>query len=285
MLVEWVLQPPRRGRRGLPSRTGVPRPGARRGLRLNFDWFAASADVFGFDPRRGPIGGMSAGGFSAWGCVAICRGRCNAAHVADARRSEQNRLSPADRRCRVIWDHTSNENCMDGVARRSPRHTHVSAQTRRRPARPTSQACRPPTSRRLAPRPPATRPLPSRVGSGRRVGSAELHVGAGGFHGFQTIVPTASVSQTAVQTRESWVPRCWRHNPGPPGHEHPPRPAIEPAVHQRRRLWLRFWAMRSSGCRGASVRDTNKAPRTRNISPPEPRAACVGPGRGIAHHR
>jgi acetyl esterase/lipase len=38
-------------------------------------------------------------------------------------------------------------------------------------------------------------------------GSAELHIWAGGFHGFQTIVPTAAVSQTAVQTRESWVRR------------------------------------------------------------------------------
>jgi acetyl esterase/lipase len=38
-------------------------------------------------------------------------------------------------------------------------------------------------------------------------GTAELHIWAGGFHGFQTIVPTASVSQRAVQTREAWVRR------------------------------------------------------------------------------
>ena len=38
-------------------------------------------------------------------------------------------------------------------------------------------------------------------------GNAELHIWAGGFHGFQTIVPTAAMSQTAVQTRESWVRR------------------------------------------------------------------------------
>jgi acetyl esterase/lipase len=38
-------------------------------------------------------------------------------------------------------------------------------------------------------------------------GSAELHVWAGGFHGFQTIVPTAAVSRRAVQTRESWLRR------------------------------------------------------------------------------
>jgi hypothetical protein len=37
--------------------------------------------------------------------------------------------------------------------------------------------------------------------------SAELHIWADGFHGFQTIVPTAAVSQTAVQTRQSWVRR------------------------------------------------------------------------------
>jgi acetyl esterase/lipase len=38
-------------------------------------------------------------------------------------------------------------------------------------------------------------------------GSAELHIWAGGFHGFQTIVPTAAVSRAAVQTREAWVRR------------------------------------------------------------------------------
>jgi acetyl esterase/lipase len=38
-------------------------------------------------------------------------------------------------------------------------------------------------------------------------GDAELHIWAGGFHGFQTIVPSAAVSRTAVQTRESWVRR------------------------------------------------------------------------------
>jgi acetyl esterase/lipase len=38
-------------------------------------------------------------------------------------------------------------------------------------------------------------------------GSAELHIWAGGFHGFQTIVPAAAVSRRAVETRESWVRR------------------------------------------------------------------------------
>jgi len=38
-------------------------------------------------------------------------------------------------------------------------------------------------------------------------GSAELHIWAGGFHGFQAIVPTAAVSQRAVQTRDAWVRR------------------------------------------------------------------------------
>ncbi|MFZ1116382.1 MAG: alpha/beta hydrolase, partial [Propionibacteriaceae bacterium] len=38
-------------------------------------------------------------------------------------------------------------------------------------------------------------------------GNAELHIWAGGFHGFQTIVPTAAVSQRAIQARESWIRR------------------------------------------------------------------------------
>lgn len=44
-----------------------------------------------------------------------------------------------------------------------------------------------------------------RAESGKRVAAAELHIWADGFHGFQMIVPTAAVSQTAVQTRQSWV--------------------------------------------------------------------------------
>ena len=38
-------------------------------------------------------------------------------------------------------------------------------------------------------------------------GSAELHIWSGGFHGFQGVVPTAAVSQRAIQTREAWVRR------------------------------------------------------------------------------
>jgi acetyl esterase/lipase len=38
-------------------------------------------------------------------------------------------------------------------------------------------------------------------------GSAELHIWAGGFHGFQNVVPAAAVSRAAVACREAWVRR------------------------------------------------------------------------------
>ncbi|MAP63476.1 MAG: lipase [Microbacterium sp.] len=36
---------------------------------------------------------------------------------------------------------------------------------------------------------------------------AELHVWAGGFHGFDTMAPQAAVSQAAIAARESWIDR------------------------------------------------------------------------------
>ena len=38
-------------------------------------------------------------------------------------------------------------------------------------------------------------------------GSAELHIWAGGFHGFQSIVPTAAVSRAAVRARGVGAPQ------------------------------------------------------------------------------
>ncbi|WP_429977526.1 alpha/beta hydrolase [Microbacterium sp. NRRL B-14842] len=39
-------------------------------------------------------------------------------------------------------------------------------------------------------------------------GQAELHVWAGGYHGFSGFSPEAEVSQAAVAARESWLRAC-----------------------------------------------------------------------------
>jgi hypothetical protein len=48
--------------RGLPSRTRFPDPVPVEDCYAGLEWFAGCATIFGFDPRRVPIGGQSAGG-------------------------------------------------------------------------------------------------------------------------------------------------------------------------------------------------------------------------------
>ncbi|MFJ8788608.1 alpha/beta hydrolase [Streptomyces sp. NPDC102462] len=45
-------------------------------------------------------------------------------------------------------------------------------------------------------------------------GQAELHVWAGGFHGFDALYPQAAVSATARRTRTAWLARALRPNSG-----------------------------------------------------------------------
>ena len=105
-----------------------------------------------------------------------------------------------------IWDRTSNgrdgRRC-SAIAGALP----TCRSTRRRHVRLTCRAL-PPTYIEAGSaevfRDEGGRPRERHLGGG---GSAELHIWAGGFHGFQTIVPTATLSRTAIQTRESWIRR------------------------------------------------------------------------------
>ncbi|MFJ2720615.1 alpha/beta hydrolase [Streptomyces sp. NPDC087437] len=45
-------------------------------------------------------------------------------------------------------------------------------------------------------------------------GQAELHVWAGGFHGFDALYPHAQISATARRTRTDWLARALRPHPG-----------------------------------------------------------------------
>jgi hypothetical protein len=107
--------------------------------------------------------------------------------------------------CSDLGSHQQRDR-MDGPARRSPRHCRrvdlCCAGTCNRPVRPAARLHRG-GERRGVPRRSCRLREPD-LGGGRR---RELHIWAGGFHGFQTIVPTAAVSQAAVRTRESWVRR------------------------------------------------------------------------------
>ena len=175
------------------------------------EWFTARAEVFGFDPRRVLIGGQSAGGGLSAGTTLLARDRGRPMPVAILLMwpmlDDRNQTVSAQQIDGVgIWDHTSNETGWTALLgdRRRPDDVSIYAA----PARATDRSGLPPAYIAAGSaevfRDEAVA-LASRIWEAG--GSAELHIWAGGFHGFQTIVPTAAVSQRAVQTRESWVRR------------------------------------------------------------------------------
>ena len=211
MLVDWVLEYDAVAAaveyRLAPE---FPDPAPVKDCAAGFQWFVDRAAELAFDPRRVLIGGQSAGG-------ALPQApRCSLASAGDTCPSP----SCSCGRCSTIGTTRSRPGRStasgSGIARATrpdgPRCSAIAvvAPTSRpsppRPARPTSPGCRPPTSRRAA-RVFRDEAVALATGIWAAGGSAELHVWAGGFHGFQTIVPAAAVWQTAVRTREAWVRR------------------------------------------------------------------------------
>jgi acetyl esterase/lipase len=176
-----------------------------------FQWFLAHAVEFGLDPRRVLIGGQSAGGGLAAGTTLLARDRgapMPAAMLLMWPMLDDRNDTTSARQVdgAGIWDRTSNQTGWTALLgeRRGTDDVSISAAPARAPE--------------LTGLPPAYIEAGSvevfrdeAVAFASRMwesgGSAELHIWAGGFHGFQTIVPTASVSQRATQTREAWVRR------------------------------------------------------------------------------
>ena len=176
-----------------------------------FLWFLAHAVEFGFDSGQVLIGGQSAGGGLAAGTTLLARDRGAPMPAAmllmwPMLDDRNDTVSARQVDGAGIWDRTSNETGWMALLgeRRGTDDVSIYAA----PARATD----------LAGLPPAYIEAGSvevfrdeAVAFANRLwdagGSAELHIWAGGFHGFQTIVPTAAVSQRAVQTREAWVRR------------------------------------------------------------------------------
>ena len=176
-----------------------------------FRWFLAHAIEFGFDPRRVLIGGQSAGGGLAAGTTLLARDRGGPMPAAMLLMwpmlDDRNDTASAQQvDAAGIWDRTSNQTGWTALLgdRRGTDDVSIYAA----PARATELTGLPPAYIEAGSvevfRDEAVA-FASRMWDAG--GSAELHIWAGGFHGFQTIVPTASVSQRAMQTREAWVRR------------------------------------------------------------------------------
>jgi acetyl esterase/lipase len=212
MLVEWVLE------YGAVAAavdyrlaSEFPDPVPLEDCYAGLGWFAGRAEVFGFDPRRVLIGGPSAGGGLSIGTSLLARDRGGPMPAAMLLMwpmlDDRNETVSALQIDGVgIWDRTSNETGWTALLgdRRGTADVSIYAA----PARATDLAGLPPAYIEAGSaevfRDEAVA-LASRIWEAG--GSAELHIWAGGFHGFQTIVPTAAVSQRAVQARESWVRR------------------------------------------------------------------------------
>lgn len=176
-----------------------------------FEWFVGHAQEFGFDPRRVLVGGQSAGGGLAAGTTLLARDRGGPMPAALLLMwpmlDDRNATVSARQIDGVgIWDHTSNETGWAALLGDRRRRVDVSAFAA--PARATDLSGLPPTYIEAGSaevfRDEAV-VFASKIWEGG--GNAELHIWAGGFHGFQGIVPTAAVSRAAVQTRESWLHR------------------------------------------------------------------------------
>jgi acetyl esterase/lipase len=212
MLVEWVLQYGAVAaavdfRLAPEFSDPVPVEDCYAGL----EWFAGSAEAFGFDPRRVLIGGQSAGGGLSAGTTLLARDRGGPMPAAMLLMwpmlDDRNETVSAQQIDGVgIWDRTSNETGWTALL--GDRRGSADVSTYAAPARATDLSGLPPAYIEAG---SAEVFRDEAVAFAGRMwqagGSAELHIWAGGFHGFQTIVPTAAMSQTALLTRESWVRR------------------------------------------------------------------------------
>lgn len=173
-------------------------------------WFSEHAAEFGFDPNRILIMGGSAGGGLTAGTVLLARDRKGPAIAAQALmcpmlddRNES--LSARQFRDLGIWDGDSNEFGWHALLGDRAGTDDVSIYAA------------PGRAEDLSGLPPAYIDVGSAevfrdedIAYAQRIwaagGQAELHIWSGGFHGFE-VVPTALISQEAVQTREVWIGR------------------------------------------------------------------------------
>ena len=212
MLVDWVLEYDAVAAaveyRLAPE---FPDPAPVEDCAAGFEWFVDRAAELAFDPRRVLIGGQSAGGGLAAGTTLLARERGGHMPVAQLLMwpmlDDRNETVSARQIDGVgIWDRTSNETGWTALL--GDRRGGADVSTVAAPARATDLSGLPPTYVEAGSA-EVFRDEAVALASGiwAAGGSAELHVWAGGFHGFQTIVPAAAVSQTAVRTREAWVRR------------------------------------------------------------------------------
>ena len=174
-------------------------------------WMAAHADELGIDPARIIASGQSAGGGLSAAVSLIARDR-RGPHLAGQllgcpMLDDRNETASARQYDGIgAWDRNNNDTAWDAIAGSDRFTDRVSPYTA--PARATDLTGLPPAFIEVG---AAETFRDEAVAYASRIwavgGQAELHVWAGGYHGFHGFSPEATVSRAANEARESWLRR------------------------------------------------------------------------------
>jgi acetyl esterase/lipase len=191
----------------------TPHPGPVEDCYAGLEWTAKNAAELGFDPSRLIIAGGSAGGGLAAALALMARDRGGPAllgqmlicPMVDDRNDTPSAVQMAGL---GIWDRTSNATgwgALLGDAAGGPDVSPYAA-----PARATDLSNLPPAFIDVG---SAETFRDEDVAYASRIwqagGRAELHVWPGAFHGFDSMVPSAAISQEAREARVRWLNRLF----------------------------------------------------------------------------
>jgi acetyl esterase/lipase len=190
----------------------TPHPGPVEDCYAGLVWVSTHANELGINPERIVVGGMSAGGGLAAAVTLMARDRGGptvAAQLLLSPMLDDRNDSPSARQMRGVgvWDIRSNEtgwNALLGEAGRG--RPDVSAYAA--PSRAVDLSGLPPTFIDVG---SAETFRDEDVAFASRLwqagGRGELHVWPGGFHGFDVVAPSATISRDAIAARAAWLRR------------------------------------------------------------------------------
>lgn len=178
------------------------------------EWMVAHADELGIDTSRIIASGQSAGGGLSAAVALLSRDRGGprlAGQLLGCPMLDDRNETPSSRQYDGFgaWDRNNNDTAWDAIAGADRFTDRVSPYTA--PARAADLSGLAPAFIEVG---AAETFRDEAVDYALRIwatgGQAELHVWAGGYHGFSGFSPDAEVSRAAVAARESWLRRVLR---------------------------------------------------------------------------